>query len=87
MFSALPHLAADADHFFRQLVDDFLVLGLAGSDRRLLGLDATQTEAAMGITGTYALVPSAYKYFGIVDETRPIREAKLGWGRTCRSPP
>ena len=47
---------------------------------RLLGLDAGQTEAAMGITGTYALVPSAYKYFGIVDETRPIREAKLGWG-------
>ena len=34
----------------------------------------------MGITGTYALVPSAYKYFGIVDQTRPIREAKLGWG-------
>jgi 2-methylcitrate dehydratase PrpD len=47
---------------------------------RLLGLDADQTEVAMGITGTYALVPSAYKYFGIVDETRPIREAKLGWG-------
>ena len=47
---------------------------------RLLGLSAKQTEAAMGVTGTYALVPSAYKYFGIVDETRPIREAKLGWG-------
>ncbi len=47
---------------------------------RLLGLDATETEAAMGVTGTYALVPSAYKYFGIVAETRPIREAKLGWG-------
>lgn len=47
---------------------------------RLLGLSAIQTEAAMGITGTYSLVPSAYKYFGLVDETRPIREAKLGWG-------
>jgi 2-methylcitrate dehydratase PrpD len=46
----------------------------------LLGLDAVQMDAAFGITGTYAPVPSAYKYFGIVAETRPMREAKLGWG-------
>ena len=31
-----------------------------------------------GVTGTYATVPSAYKYFGIVAETRPMREVKLG---------
>ncbi len=47
---------------------------------RLLGLGAEQMDVAMGITGTYALVPSAYKYFGKVAETRPMREAKLGWG-------
>lgn len=46
----------------------------------LLRLDARATEVAMGIAGTYAPVPSAYKYFGIVEETRPMREAKLGWG-------
>ena len=46
----------------------------------LLGLDATQVDAAFGVTGTYATVPSAYKYFGIVAETRPMREVKLGWG-------
>ena len=47
---------------------------------RLLGLNADQTEVAMGITGTYSTVPSAYKYFGVVADTRPMREAKLGWG-------
>jgi 2-methylcitrate dehydratase PrpD len=47
---------------------------------RLLGLDAERMDSAMGITGTYAPVPSAYKYFGTVAETRPMREAKLGWG-------
>jgi 2-methylcitrate dehydratase PrpD len=46
----------------------------------LLGLDARRMDAAMGVTGTYAPVPSAYKYFGVVAETRPMREAKLGWG-------
>ncbi len=46
----------------------------------LLRLDAEQIDAAMGVAGTYAPVPSAYKYFGIVEETRPMREAKLGWG-------
>lgn len=47
---------------------------------RLLGLSAEATDVAMGITGTYATVPSAYKYFGRVEDTRPMREAKLGWG-------
>lgn len=47
---------------------------------RLLGLDADEMEIAFGVTGTYATVPSAYKYFGIVNETRPMREVKLGWG-------
>jgi 2-methylcitrate dehydratase PrpD len=46
----------------------------------LLGLNADETEVAMGIAGTYATVPSAYKYFGVVEDTRPMREAKLGWG-------
>ena len=46
----------------------------------LLGLRAEAMDAAFGVTGTYATVPSAYKYFGIVAETRPMREAKLGWG-------
>ncbi len=46
----------------------------------LLGLKAEQMDSAFGIAGTYAPVPSAYKYFGIVEETRPMREAKLGWG-------
>lgn len=46
----------------------------------LLRLKPVEMDAAFGVTGTYAPVPSAYKYFGIVDETRPMREAKLGWG-------
>ena len=46
----------------------------------LLGLKPVEMDAAMGVTGTYSPVPSAYKYFGIVAETRPMREAKLGWG-------
>jgi 2-methylcitrate dehydratase PrpD len=46
----------------------------------LLGLDPVQMDAAFGVAGTYAPVPSAYKYFGVVAETRPMREAKLGWG-------
>jgi len=46
----------------------------------LLRLDPVRMDAAMGVTGTYAPVPSAYKYFGVVEETRPMREAKLGWG-------
>jgi 2-methylcitrate dehydratase PrpD len=47
---------------------------------RLGGLDAPTLDAALGIAGTYAPVPSAYKYFGVVSETRPMREVKLGWG-------
>ena len=47
---------------------------------KLLGLDAERLDVAFGIAGTYAPVPSAYKYFGVVAETRPMREVKLGWG-------
>ena len=50
---------------------------------KLLGLDEDQMDIAFGITGTYATVPSAYKYFGIVKDTRPMREVKLGWGWMC----
>jgi 2-methylcitrate dehydratase PrpD len=50
---------------------------------KLLRLDETQLDAAFGIAGTYASVPSAYKYFGVASETRPMREAKLGWGWMC----
>ncbi len=46
----------------------------------LLKLKPVEMDAAFGVTGTYSPVPSAYKYFGIVSETRPMREAKLGWG-------
>lgn len=47
---------------------------------KLWGLDEDAMDRAFGITGTYSTVPSAYKYFGIVKETRPMREVKLGWG-------
>lgn len=50
---------------------------------KLLGLDEEQMDIAFGVTGTYATVPSAYKYFGIVKETRPMKEVKLGWGWMC----
>lgn len=50
---------------------------------KLLGLDDEQMDAAFGVAGTYAPVPSAHKYFGVVSETRPMREAKLGWGWMC----
>lgn len=50
---------------------------------KLLGLNEEQLDIAFGVTGTYATVPSAYKYFGIVDETRPMKEVKLGWGWMC----
>ena len=50
---------------------------------RLFGLDDDQMDAAIGIAGTYAPVPSAHKYFGVVSETRPMREVKLGWGWMC----
>jgi len=47
---------------------------------RLLGLDAAQMNSAFGVAGTYAPVPSVFKYFGVVEESRPMREGKLGWG-------
>lgn len=50
---------------------------------KLLALDEEQLDVAFGIAGTYASVPSAYKYFGTVAETRPMREVKLGWGWMC----
>jgi 2-methylcitrate dehydratase PrpD len=50
---------------------------------KLLGLNYDEMNAAFGIAGTYATVPSVYKYFGIVEQTRPMREAKLGWGWQC----
>lgn len=50
---------------------------------KLLGLDADALDVAFGIAGTYSTVPSVYKYFGVVEETRPMREVKLGWGWMC----
>jgi len=50
---------------------------------KLLGLDEDQMDIAFGVTGTYATVPSVYKYFGIVKETRPMKEVKIGWGWMC----
>ncbi len=50
---------------------------------KLLGLNEDQLDIAFGIAGTYATVPSAYKYFGVAAETRPMREVKLGWGFMC----
>jgi len=50
---------------------------------KLLCLDEDQMDIAFGVTGTYATVPSVYKYFGIVKETRPMREVKMGWGWMC----
>jgi 2-methylcitrate dehydratase PrpD len=50
---------------------------------KLLGLDEDQMDIAFGVAGTYSTVPSVYKYFGIVNETRPMKEVKLGWGWMC----
>ena len=50
---------------------------------KLLGLNYEEMNVAFGIAGTYSSVPSVYKYFGIVEDTRPMREAKLGWGWQC----
>lgn len=52
----------------------------ACSAAKVLGLTAEEVEVALGITATYATVPSVYKYFGPVSDTRPIREVKQGWG-------
>jgi 2-methylcitrate dehydratase PrpD len=45
---------------------------------RLLGLDADQMYSALGITGVYSAVPSAWTYLG--PGTRPMREVKMAWG-------
>ena len=50
---------------------------------KLLGLDDEELDVALGIAGIYSSVPSVYKYFGPVAETRPIREVKQGWGWQC----
>jgi 2-methylcitrate dehydratase PrpD len=50
---------------------------------KLLGLDEEELDVALGIAGIYSSVPSVYKYFGPVAETRPIREVKQGWGWQC----
>lgn len=47
---------------------------------KLMGFSAEEMDTAFGIAGTYSLVPSAYKYFGRVEQTRPMKEVKLGWG-------
>ena len=45
------------------------------------GFVEEELDVALGIAGIYSCVPSVYKYFGPVSETRPIREVKQG-GRT-----
>ncbi len=52
----------------------------ACSAANILGLTPDEIDVALGITATYATVPSVYKYFGPVRDTRPIREVKQGWG-------
>jgi 2-methylcitrate dehydratase PrpD len=47
---------------------------------KLLGLDEEELDVALGIAAIYSCVPSVYKYFGPVAETRPMREVKQGWG-------
>jgi 2-methylcitrate dehydratase PrpD len=55
----------------------------AATAGRLLELRPEEMEVAFGIAGAYTTVPSAYKYFGPVSETRPMREVKLAWGWNC----
>jgi 2-methylcitrate dehydratase PrpD len=69
--------AARGAQVWGQQYTPFAACAAAGN---LLRLKAETLDAAFGITGTYATVPSAYKYFGVVAETRPMREVKLGWG-------
>ncbi|MEQ8690422.1 MAG: MmgE/PrpD family protein [Pseudomonadales bacterium] len=45
---------------------------------RLLGLDSEKMYSALGITGVYSAVPSAWTYLG--PGTRPMREVKMAWG-------
>ncbi len=53
----------------------FTAVPVAG---RLLNLDQDQMLSALGITGVYSVVPSAWKYLG--PGTRPMREVKMAWG-------
>ena len=55
----------------------------AATAGRLLRLSAEEMDVAFGVTATYATVPSVYKYFGPVEDTRPMREVKQGWGWVC----
>lgn len=48
---------------------------------KLLKLDEDQMTSAFGITGTYATVPSVWKYLGT--GSRPMREVKMAWGWNC----
>jgi 2-methylcitrate dehydratase PrpD len=50
---------------------------------KLLGLGEEELDVALGIAAVYSCVPSVYKYFGPVAETRPMREVKQGWGWQC----
>ncbi len=52
----------------------------AATAGHLMKLDENALDSAFGIAGTYATVPSVYKYFGPVADSRPMREIKLGWG-------
>jgi 2-methylcitrate dehydratase PrpD len=69
-----------ARHVWGQQFHPFAAAATVG---RLLGLSAEEMEVAFGITATYATVPSVYKYFGPVEDTRPMREVKQGWGWVC----
>ncbi len=46
----------------------------------MLRLNAAEIEVSFGIAGAFSPVPSAWKYFGPVKSTRPMREIKLCWG-------
>ena len=48
---------------------------------KILGFDEDQMTSTLGITGTYSVVPSAWKYLG--EGTRPMREVKMAWGWSC----
>jgi 2-methylcitrate dehydratase PrpD len=58
-----------ARHVWGQQFHPFAAAATAG---RLLGLSAEEMDVAFGVTATYATVPSVYKYFGPVEETRPM---------------
>jgi 2-methylcitrate dehydratase PrpD len=72
--------AERARHVWGQQFHPFAAAATAG---RLLGLTPEEMNVAFGITATYATVPSVYKYFGPVEDTRPMREVKQGWGWVC----